>query len=239
VIKLNLLPQYVIEFRRIKLLVIFFVIILALEGGVVGKAYLDLKLQAKWFTDDKPYFEGRKAEITKETAEASTWQGNSTKYIPYLEFFQRGGVEEYNLKIVKVLSEAATQVSGGHNAWFTEMIINGSNVEYRGQIKGLMNFLEFYFHMEDLKLTVKPGGTPAASPAPKDNTLNVTIPLEVTGALPAALPSKPSPPETAKTYTDLYNPYGEAPKASAAAAPGAPAASPGAPAAKGAGAAKK
>ena len=121
-IKLNLLPQYVIEFRRIKVLVIFFVIILALEGGVVIKAYLDLKNQAAWFTKDKSYFDTRKAMIDKEVAEAGEWKKNSTAYTSYIDFFSRGAVVDYNSKLVKTLQEAASQVGGGRQAWFTEHV---------------------------------------------------------------------------------------------------------------------
>ncbi len=224
-IKLNLLPQYVIEFRRIKVLVVCFVVILALEGGVVIKAYLDLKQQAAWFTGDKEYFDNRKDMISKVVTEASTWKDNSTKYDTYNTFFPRAGVNAYNSAIVLTMQEAASGIGGARQAYFTDMVIHdGTKVDYRGKIKGLMNFLEFYFHMEDQSFTVTPGANPArpaASPAARDCTLNDSIDLIVSGSVKDGLPTAPKLDGTS-SWEALYQPYGEGGAAAPAAASNAP-----------------
>ncbi len=206
-IRINLLPQYIIEIRRVRALIIIFVVILLLEGGIVYKAYTGLQAQAAWFNNDKKDFVTRKATIDQEISTASTMETKSHTYEPYLSFFKRDSVIDYNQKIVNSLTEAGKMVSGGHG-WFTNMTISGgNNVTYTGKINGLMNFLEFYFLMEDAHFDVAPAAQPAPSPdAP--TMLSKDIDLTVTGTLQNKLPDLPALPDAVKTPNDLYIPSG-------------------------------
>lgn len=228
-IKLNLLPQYVIEFRRIRVLIIVFVAVLLLEGTVVYTAYTDLQKQAKWFTDDKGYFTARKSMIDGEKSKADELNTKSASYQPYIDFFTRGPVVKYNEGIVTSLQEVAKMVGGGP-AWFDDLTLADTNVTMNGKIKGLMNFVNFYFKMSDTGMKV----TPAAHPAPSadastvKNTMAQVVPLVVVGTIKTALPKPPAPPDKAMTPSELYIP---------ATAAGAAAGTPGAPGAPGAAAA--
>ena len=216
-IKLNLLPQYIIELRRIRVIAVLFVVLLVIECAVVFKAYVDLQAQTRWFKYTQ-YFTDRQATIAKAKAAADDLDGKSQKYDPYIKFFTRGAVVDYNKQIVDALQEAGSKVGGDKNAWFSDFQISSKgNITYNGNITGLMNFLEFYFRMEDNGLQITPKAKPATQAGM--SVMNQPIPLTVTGALKNALPSPPTPPEAAKSWLNLFVPY--AATKTAAAAPGA------------------
>lgn len=220
-IKLNLLPQYVIEYRRIRLLIIVFVVALVFEGGIVFKAYTDLKAQAAWFVNDKSYYDTRQKKIADAKAKADAAEAKQNSYKPYNDFFQRDAVLKYNHQMVACLQEVAGLVGGQPAAWFDDLTLDKSSVTMHGKIKGLMNFVNFYFKMKDTGMKLEPAAQPASSP--KSPTLNQEVALQVSGSIKSALPDKPPLPqgETPKTPGDLYIPYKGA--SAPGGAPGAPA----------------
>ncbi len=227
-IKLNLLPSYVIEKRRIRTVIVVFLILIGVEAGVVFKAYADLQAVEKWFKDDAPYFTKRADMINAEKTKATTWETQAKVYEPYISFFTRGAVIDYTNGIATSLAEAGKLVGGG-KAWFDKLTITGNAVEYEGHIKGLMEFVNFYFKAKASTppLTVEPLAIPA--PSPSQPTMNQEVVLKVKGTVTAGLPAAPGPVgEAAETNLLYHSASGAAPEAGAAAgAPaGAPAAAP-------------
>lgn len=226
-IKLNLLPSYVIEARRIRTVIVVFIVLLGIEGGLIFKAYTDMQAQEAWFKADKEYYVKRKQTIDASVAAATAWKGNSGAYATYNSFFTRDAVIEYNNKIALCLEEAAELVGGG-KAWFTSLNISKDELTVTGKINGLMNFVNYYFRMSDAGLLVVPAAQPAASP--NKPTLGQQVPLSISGKLKKnAVPEPPGLPDTPELPSDLYKQAGSTPAPGAAPAAGAPAA--GAPAA--------
>lgn len=224
-IKLNLLPSYVLEAKRIRNVIVIFVVLLLLEGGIVFQAYLDLTAQEAWFPKDQKYFEERTAMIQKEKATTKALQDKVNVYDPYIKFFTRGEVITYNNTIATSIEEAAKAV-GGSKAWFSTMTIKGKDVTVNGRIKGLMNFLNYYFAMKTKGFKITPAAKTAASP--DRPTLNQEVPLAMTGSITTSLPDPPKAPgDAGAAYTSLFQAAGAAPAAGAGGA---------APAAGGAGA---
>ena len=222
-IKLNLLPQYIIEFRRIRTVILVFVITLAIEGGVVFKVYSDLQAQEVWFTKDKAYYDTRTTMINGEKSKADAIAGKAGKYASYIEYFTRKPAVDNANGIAKVLEEAAQKLGKTSASWFDEITIDKGTVSANGNINGLMNFVNFYFKMKKASFTVTPAAQPAPTPADAKVTMAQTVPLTISGTV-SAMPTAPAPPEaTPSIPADLYKPAGAAPAAvapGAAAAPG-------------------
>lgn len=220
-IKLNLLPAYVLEKGRIRNTIIVFVVLIALEVGVVFKVMTDLQAQEKWFVADKPYYTDRVAIIAAEKADAAAIASKSGVYDPYVQFFSRRDIQAYNDGIAKVMTEAANTV-GGTSAWFDNLTIEDNKIQCNGQITGLMNFVNYYFRMKDTGLTVAPAAKPATSPyAP---TMNQTVELDISGSLKTSMPKAPAAPAGETLPDKLYAPYSATPAAGEAGAAGDPSA---------------
>ena len=211
-IKLNLLPSYVLEVKRIQMVIVIFLVLLALEGGVVFKAYIDLQAQEAWFQKDKAYFEQRTAMIQKEKATTKALQDQTGVYDPYIKFFTRGDVIAYNEAIAATIEEAATTV-GGSKAWYSDMTITGSDVKVNGRIKGLMNFLNYYFQMKKKNFAIVPAAKTATSP--DKPTLDQEVPLVTSGKISKSVPEPPKSPETPSEYTAVFKAAGAAAPADA------------------------
>ncbi|MHB0938856.1 MAG: hypothetical protein ACYDCO_21975 [Armatimonadota bacterium] len=232
-IKLNLLPSYVLEVRKIRNVIITFLILLALEGGIIYKAYTDLQLQETWFTNDKAYFTKRIEEIKAAKSARDAIKGQAGIYRPYIDFFGRKAIIEYNNAIAATLLDAANAITTGQKEkpWFDELVVNKDGaVTAKGKIKGMISFLDYYFKMKESGYTLAPKAQPAASWNRSQWTLYDTLDVEVSGKVSKAFPAKPTPPgEKPIAPKDLYVPYKST--GGGAAAGGAPAG--GAPAAAG------
>lgn len=190
-IKLNLLPQYVIEVRRIRTVVIAFLVLLAVEGGIVYKAYLDLNAQIAWFKQDQQYFTARTAEIKAAKAEAEGIKGKTGVYAPYIAFFTRAAIVQYNDGVAKSLEDVSLDITGG-KAWFNNFSLKKTGeVTINGQIDGLMNFLDYYFKMKDKNYTITAAALPAASPSKP--TMTQQVPIAMAGKVKNAIPAEPTP----------------------------------------------
>jgi hypothetical protein len=240
-IKLNLLPAYVIEVRRIRVTVIVFVILLALEGGVVFKANADLQAQEKWFGDDKTYYVGRKATIEKAKTEADAVEAKSKAYTALIDFFKRGAVQEYNTKLAASMQEVAAAIGPHSTSWYNEILLEKNSFTLTGHVKGLMNFVSLYFKMKDAGLTITPRAPEAwetelwqknnkeeilAAPTAYPKPMSQWIAIKVAGTLKAELPAPPTPPEGMVPWTQLAQPPAAAAPAEGAPAEGAPPAAP-------------
>lgn len=204
-IKLNLLPSYVLEARKIRNVIIAFLVLLALEGGVIYKAYIDLQAQEKWFTQDKEYFTKRIAEIKAVKAERDKIKGQKDIYRPYLDFFGRKAIIEYNDAIASALLQAASDITSNQQEkpWFDSLTVKkDGSVEAKGKIKGMISFLDYYFAMKEKNYALVPKAKPAASWNRSQWTLGDTLDVELTGKA-KALPDKPKAPSEAVTPLDL------------------------------------
>jgi len=208
VIKLNLLPSYVIEARRIRTVVILFVVLLALEGGIVYQAYSDMQKQIDWYTKDKEYFAQRTTMVKGEKEKRTKLENESKVYEPYINFFSRDAIITYNNDIATVIEEAANAVSGGPKAqpWFDDLTVKkGGEVSANGRIKGIINFLDYYWKMKEVSFTLTPQARPAPSPA--QPTLNDELRVIVSGKIAKSFPTAPTmPPGKPALPGDLYTP---------------------------------
>jgi len=207
VIKLNLLPSYVLEVRKIRNVIVAFLILLALEGGVIYKAYIDLQAQEKWFTEDKPYFTKRIAEIKAVKSERDKIKGQVGVYRPYIEFFGRDAIIKYNDAIAASLLQAANDITSNQQdkPWFDALTVKkDGTVEAKGKINGMISFLDYYFAMKEKSYTLVPKAQPAASWNRSQWTLSATLDVEVTGKVAKPIPDKPKlPGEAPVTPGDL------------------------------------
>lgn len=200
-IKLNLLPRYLLEIRRLKIMSVIFGIIFAAVCGVILKAHADLKSQAAWFAKDKLYYQSYKREIETAKAAADAISVNAAIYPEFNKFFTRGPAQDHADAIAERIVEAVNAVSG-QKAWFTTMRIEKSDVTLTGEIQGLMNFVNYYFHLKGNNFSV----APAAQPYPA-SPVNQVISLNVTGKLSAPLPEPKGPPSSTPAmanWSDLY-----------------------------------
>jgi len=228
VIKLNLLPSYVLEARKIRNVIIAFFVLLALEGGIIYKAYTDLQLQEKWFTSDKVYFSQRTTEIKAAKSARDAIKGQSGIYRPYIEFFGRKAIIEYNNAIAATLLQAANDITSGQKdkPWFDELIVGkDGTVTANGKIKGMISFLDYYFAMKEKSYSLAPQAKPAASWNRSQWTLYDTLDVALTGKVSKTFPTKPAlPGDKPVAPGELYVPYKAAAAAPAAGAAATPAA---------------
>lgn len=220
-IKLNLLPQYVLERQRIQYAVITFIVLLGAEIGTISIAYGHLKAQEQWFIEKKPAYDNRLTKIKAEETKATDLAAKAIVYDPYITFFRGGAVKDYNAKMVDAMREAAGKVTGG-GAWYDSLEIEKKDVKLTGKINGLMNFVSYYFKLKDVGFNVEPQ-------AEITGGLKQQVALQVTGSITTEIPAAPTPPEKASTWKDFYLPPGATPAAAPADAPGAappPAAAP-------------
>lgn len=182
-IKLNLLPRYLIEMRRLKVMSLCFGIVFALICGVIFKAYTDLKAQTAWYDADKAYYTEYTKAVNDASAASKDLASKSGVYPEYNRFFTRqtaqANVDQLAMRIV----EAANAVSG-QGAWYRELTIADKNVSLQGEMNGLMNFVNYYFYLKDKGFNV----APAAHPHPFPNTMQQRISLAVSGELKEGLP---------------------------------------------------
>lgn len=221
-IKLNLLPQYVIEVRRIRVVIVLFLVLLVLEAAIIFKAYTDLNLQVAWYTSDMKYFTDRTAMIQQEKSARDALVEEAKIYRPYIDFFTRNAIIKYNDEIAASLAEAANAIGGG-KTWFDSLTVaKTGEVAATGHIKGMINFLDYYFVLKAKMFTLIPQAQPARSPAQKDWTIYNELPVQVTGKITKIFPAAPGVPATPDTPDKLYVPNG----GGGAAAGGAPAGGP-------------
>lgn len=209
-IRINLLPPYVHEAQRIKKTIIVFVVLFILLAGIVFKWQADLKGQQAWFADSAKTFATQKTKLDKYVADVGLWKGKTEKYNPWISFFERTPVKDYNQQVTKTMVEVAEKLAG-NGAWFSTVTIQGDgNFTASGEIRGSMQFLSYYFRIRDI------GGKlePAVQPIAKD--VRGLIPLAVSWQA-TAFPNQPAPPGTGGTPDTVYKPA-----AAGGGAPGAP-----------------
>ncbi|MHB9024483.1 MAG: hypothetical protein ACYC7E_09945, partial [Armatimonadota bacterium] len=217
-IKLNLLPPYVLEKRRIIMWIWIFLVLIGAESGILFKVYLDYKAQEDWFRSDKSYYEQRKSTIDKAKSDADAISTKVSPYTGYNDFFTRGQTVQYVQELAKAMAEPTTVLSSSPDLWYDNLTIDGKGVSTTGTIRGLMNFVNYYFKLKDAGYTVEPRAKPFPAPMTTQK-----VPLVVTGMNKTELPKPPAPPAAVK-WGDLYLEAGKAaaPAEGGAAAGGAP-----------------
>ncbi len=201
-IKLNLLPKYYGEGKRILITVIVCVVILLIEAVPVLKMPADYKLWTDWFAGEKSFYPTYQKKAEDEIAVTEKWKSEAETYKKFLAAFSRNATQEYNNKVVKSLVDVAYRVGGG-GAYFDDMTLHDSNMQMTGNIKGLMNFVNYYFKLSKNDLKLEPMAEPF--PYPMDSQI---IPVKVSGALKEAMPTQPGFDFTSEDYNTLYVPNG-------------------------------
>ncbi|HEX2951953.1 MAG TPA: hypothetical protein VHV83_20655 [Armatimonadota bacterium] len=219
-IKINLLPPYVYEARRIKITIVVFVALFLLLGGGVLGYQSGLKQQESWYGSDKTRCDNYKKTLDDYSAQADTLQTKSVAYDPFNQVFaDLGPIKAYNTQLANVFIEAAQKI-GGSGSWYTKLEIQSDGtMNAEGKINGSMRFLSYYFRLKDEGFTLQPAVEPF--PAKK---MSQQVSLKVSGKV-SALPTPPALPTGASPnpWKDLYKDA-----SSAAAAGGAPGGAPGA-----------
>jgi hypothetical protein len=201
-IKVNLLPKYYGEGRRIMLTIIVGVVILLIEAIPVVKMPADYKLWTDWFAGEKKFYQDYGTKADAEVAVTEKWKTDATTYTKFLGSFSRGETQKYNNTIVQALNDIASRVGGG-GAYFDEMTLQDDKVVMQGQIKGLMNFVNYYFKLSKNELLLQPMARPY--PTSMDRQI---IAVNVIGTLKKPMPVQPAFDFTAEDYDKLYVPDG-------------------------------
>ncbi len=203
-IKINLLPPWIHEPKRIIILTIISLVIGGMGAGVLNAAKNDLLGPVDAYYKEIAAF-GKQEALCKEQATiASTWQGDATKYDEYVKFFSGAGVKAYNNSIADVLEEVATKIGTYPGAYYQSVTIADKSVTLNGKIKGLMNFANYYFKMKAAGMKLTPNAKPYAT------SLDQEIALATSGSITKTVLPAPTPPTgtPAAVYTDLYKAAG-------------------------------
>lgn len=211
VIKLNLLPAYINEPRKMIVATIVFVLVLGALAGLLFGVTKGMDEQVAWFKLDSSRCTNFNTAVTNYQAEADKLKQYAAKYTPYLDYFADRKVAKARCEeIVTGLSAAANAiVPPKFPGYFEALTVDPASgtVHGVGKIKGAMNLLNYYFYVRDEQMTVAP------QPLPKDATM---INLDVTGTVAnAKIAEPPSPPAATGTVTNWADMY-KAPSAGAA-----------------------
>ncbi len=201
-IKVNLLPKYYGEGKRILITIIVCVVILMIEAVPVLKVPADYKVWTDWFAPEKGFYGTYVSDAQAEIDITDKWKNEAGTYKKFISSMSRDATQKYNNGIVESLKDVSDRVGGG-GAYFDDMTIEGSNVKMTGKIKGLMNFVNYYFKLSknDLKLE------PMAEPYPESMDKQI-IAVDVSGTLKKAMPTQPAFDFTTEDYGKLYVPKG-------------------------------
>lgn len=236
-IKLNLLPGYVHEKGKIRTSIIVFLVIVCIEVGVIFWAKQGYEAQTSWFTKDKQYYTDRVTEINDGIKGTDQFTAPSTAYDELVPFFKRESCTAYTEKLLKVMSDVPNKLKNV-DGWYDDLTIKDDELTMPGHLKGIMNFVSFYFDMKDKGFTIAPSDETIPKPFPaKPNTQEMRFTLTV--KLDDKIPAKVAPPKDAVPWPSLYKAHGAAaapaegapgvPGGGPAAAPGVPNGAPGVP----------
>lgn len=203
-IKINLLPPWIHEPKRIIILTVICLVIGGTGAGVLNAAKNDLLGPVDAYYKDIAAY-GKQQKLCEEQATiANTWQTDSTQYDAYVKFFSGAGVKAYNNSIADVLEEVATKIGTYPGAYYQSVTISDKSVTLSGKIKGLMNFANYYFKMKAAGMKLTPNAKPYAT------SLDQEIALATSGSITKSVATAPTPPTgtPASVYTDLYKAAG-------------------------------
>jgi len=216
VIKINLLPPWINEPRRILVLSIISLIIGGMGAGFMIVVKNDLTGHIDPYYKDVAAFEAQTQLCKKQVEVAAGLKGDQGKYDEYVDFFTGAKLKAYNGSIADVLEEVATKVGTFPGAYYEKVTIKGDkSVQLDGKIKGLMNFVRYYFQMKAAGMTLAANAMPYSTPLEQEITLKTTGSLTKT-VLPAPTPPSGNP---AVDYKELYKAGGAAPAPGGAPAP--------------------
>jgi hypothetical protein len=225
VVRINLLPSYVFEPARIRTIVIIFVILLAIEGGVVILGKQSAERITAWYTQDAVQFATGpgtwKQKVDDQVTAAKGWTEKADKYTKYIQFFSNApdnAAVKYANDVADVFVNASTTVGANAGVWYKSLTISGTQITLEGNIKGLLNFTHYYFKMKGKKFTVSPDKVDLQETITKK--LGQDIPLTIVGTIEKQIPPAPSGFDEAETKDkDALFQGAAAPAASATATP--------------------
>lgn len=214
-IKVNLLPSYIAEFRRMKILAVVFAVLFIIEGGLAMGWSNGRKAQTEWMNTDKARLDAMAGQYKSYQGDADKLKSNSEAYSSYIKFFYGlGPMKDYNAEMVdKTFTEAAQKIGGDGTAYHDFTVKATGDLEATGRMKGSLQFLNYYFRMKDQSFTL--------DPAVQVGPLTQTVKLHVVGKV-SPLPTPPSVPGTNNTWDALFKSVSGAVAGGAGAAPGAP-----------------
>lgn len=207
-IKINLLPSYVHEARRIKMTIAIFVALFIIEGGIVFGWQSGLQKQADWYVQDQQRCEAGKVALDKYAADATALQAEVGTYDEWINTFaDLQPFKDYNEKLAQSMIEVGAKL-GGKRAWFTQITIQPDGaVQATGKIKGSMNFLSYYFSLKDEGFDLAPAVQPydPSSKISPEKQMAQEIAVDAQGKV-TPLPPVPTLPNGSSPYNGIYQP---------------------------------
>lgn len=142
-IKLNLLPSYILERRKVSLLLKLFAFVIVAElGGLFFMAHT----LGRQINEEKALLDEAQAEqelVKKTEAEIETVKGETAPEAAWVKFF--GEAQVFNAKYATVLEQIARYIYS--KSVLQSMSINGSSVSISGTIVGTKPFAQFYLNI--------------------------------------------------------------------------------------------
>ena len=227
-IKVNLLPSYVIEFRNIKKIAIISLIVVVVALVGVWKFDSDLKNQQAWFEEDRIRCDTRSTEVKKYEEGAVLIATKAAAYDPWLKYFTLPIYQDYVNSIADTMSSVGGAIAG-RGLWYkTLRVATTGNFSAEGNIQGAMQFLNYYFRMKDSGFILEPAVepySPQRGVTPRNYQFSFLIPLKVNGKVGNTMLPTPTLPAAGSAWQGLHQPFGGAQQQQGG-APGAPGAPP-------------
>ena len=231
-IKVNLLPSYVIEFRNIKKILIVTLIVAVVGLVTVWKYGTDVLLQEQWYVSDLSRLSEYTQRIESYRDDSQSLATDAGKFTEWINAFTLTKYQDYTKSIADVFRSVGGAIAG-RDLWYNELTIKDSSEFIAdGSIRGSRRFLDYYFRMRDDGFTL----TAAAIPFPateqgtnsqiQQHRFQALVPLHVTGAVAPSMLPVPQLPSGGTNYNSLFTPVQGAADPAAAGGPGGPGGSP-------------
>lgn len=222
-IKINLLPPYVNEIRKMKVVIAIFVVLLVLEAGIVLGVQSGLKKQEEWYAKEKTACDTRMVTLKAYEDKPTTMKTHADAYTPWINTFgDLQPFKEYLDKIAQTFTEAGVKIGGSGSVFQNVTIQQDGKLDASGNIVGAMKFLGYYYRLKDQGFDL----TPAVQPyTPYGANMQQKVTLSVKGKV-AELPTLPKWPDTGADPKDLYKAAGSGGTAPAGGTTPAPAPAP-------------
>lgn len=236
-IKINLLPSYILERVRIRRVVWWIVGLLVIELLAFGFAALRIKSEVAAAEERLGYWQKEAGKVTAVTTLTGQVKSNTTPYVTWLNWFT--GLERHNVLLANYLQGVSTFIY--RRVQITNLSLDNSRslVTIIGKTDSLESLSRYYLNMlrgpftQVVLSTTITGwnlaGAPPLSPRPGPGGLPysqyLTLPVTLTCTMAAPIVAPP-PPVAAQTLTGT-TPPGAAPAGAPAGTPsGTPSATP-------------
>ena len=210
-IKVNLLPSYVIEFRNIKKIAIIALIVVVVGLIGVWKYDTDLKDQQAWYQEDKIRCDERVKVVQEYAKGAEELATKAGAYSPWINGFTLQVYQDYVESIAATMSSVGGAIAG-RGLWYKTLKVGTTgSFSAEGTIKGAMQFLNYYFRMKDSGFTLEPVVEPynaSRGVTARNYQYEFHIPLRVNGQVGNSMLPTPTLPETGSNWPSLHQPVG-------------------------------